>query len=80
MRFVSRDGVPEQVVDPYSGFRLGMVDLASLAAMEREKVFRGLAQQESQRPFDLAGGLWCERCWCCWQRRKMRCYARCTTL
>ena len=55
-RFPAVAGVPVQVVDPAGAVRIPLVDLAALAADAREGAMRGLARDESRRPFDLAAG------------------------
>ncbi|MFY9550094.1 MAG: amino acid adenylation domain-containing protein, partial [Thermoanaerobaculia bacterium] len=54
--FVLADGNPVQVVDPPRASSLSVVDLVALAPAAREAEARRLAQEESQRPFDLARG------------------------
>ena len=51
--FVSREGVPVQVIQPAAPFRLAAVDLSALAERVRETVALALAGEEAGRPFDL---------------------------
>ena len=55
-RFVARDGVPRQVIDPPSSLDLPLVDLSGLAAGEVESETQRLAGDEARRPFDLERG------------------------
>jgi amino acid adenylation domain-containing protein len=54
--FRERDGVPEQVVAPFRGFRLAVGDLSRLDAGESEAEMRRRFADEIARPFDLAAG------------------------
>jgi hypothetical protein len=53
-RFVERDGVPGQVIDPPRAVPLPVVDLAGLA--DREPVLRAIVREHARAPFDLAAG------------------------
>ncbi len=50
------DGQPVQVVAPAGGWTLPLVDLSALPATLRGAQAEALAQEESDRPFDLARG------------------------
>ena len=52
-RFLARDGVPRQVIDPPSSLDLPLVDLSDLGAREVESETQRLAGDEARRPFDL---------------------------
>jgi alpha-ketoglutarate-dependent taurine dioxygenase len=52
--FVSRDGLPVQVVAPASPLPFPWVDLQALDPRAREPEVRRLAAAEARRPFDLA--------------------------
>lgn len=54
--FSSVEGVPMQVIDPSPHLALSMVDLADLPSDYREREARRLADEDAQRPFDLAKG------------------------
>jgi amino acid adenylation domain-containing protein len=54
--FEARDGLPVQVVAPPSSWTLPRVDLAGLPEALRASEVERLAQEELQRPFDLARG------------------------
>jgi amino acid adenylation domain-containing protein/FkbM family methyltransferase len=57
--FVSRDGVPVQVVHAAPRRGLAVLDLSALPRHSREREAIELARAESRRPFDLAAGsLW----------------------
>ena len=47
---------PVQVVAPFAGFALPLVDLSALDPAERESEARRLAEEDAARPFDLAVG------------------------
>ncbi|HEY9665498.1 MAG TPA: amino acid adenylation domain-containing protein, partial [Coleofasciculaceae cyanobacterium] len=53
-RFVTVDGQPFQVVEPALTLTLPVVDLHSLPPTERETKVQYLAQEEANRPFNLA--------------------------
>ncbi|MEW5928741.1 MAG: non-ribosomal peptide synthase/polyketide synthase [Gemmatimonadota bacterium] len=53
-RFVDRDGVPGQVLDPPRGLPLPLVDLAGTAG--REAALRGIVRERSRELFDLRSG------------------------
>ncbi|MBG1243496.1 non-ribosomal peptide synthetase [Nostoc sp. NZL] len=53
-RFVAVDGQPFQVVEPTLSLTLPLVDLRSLSQTEREAEVEKLAQEEANRPFELA--------------------------
>jgi amino acid adenylation domain-containing protein len=53
-RFVDRDGVPGQVIDPPAALPLPLVDLSGTA--DREDALRGIVRDEARRTFDLAAG------------------------
>ncbi|MEE8584425.1 MAG: amino acid adenylation domain-containing protein, partial [Acidobacteriota bacterium] len=55
-RFPSADGKPQQVIDEEARLPLPIVDLSALASEARSEELSKLAQQEAQRPFDLANG------------------------
>jgi amino acid adenylation domain-containing protein/non-ribosomal peptide synthase protein (TIGR01720 family) len=55
-RFVKREGVPVQVVDPEPTVRLPVVDLAALSPARREAEAARLTAADPQAPFDLARG------------------------
>jgi amino acid adenylation domain-containing protein len=50
------EGVAEQVVGPFTGFPLPLVDLTHLPADEREAEVARLATADASRPFDLSAG------------------------
>ncbi|NVJ07525.1 non-ribosomal peptide synthase/polyketide synthase, partial [Myxococcus sp. AM001] len=54
--FRTEGGSPVQVVDPQGRARLDIVDLRSLPAARREEEAQRIAQEASQRPFDLESG------------------------
>nr|WP_244172052.1 non-ribosomal peptide synthetase [Myxococcus virescens] len=54
--FRTEGGSPVQVIDPRGGARLDIVDLRSLPAARREEEAQRIAQEASQRPFDLESG------------------------
>jgi amino acid adenylation domain-containing protein len=54
--FAVRGGSPVQVIDPEGRARLDVVDLGSLPEPDREAEARRIAQEASQRPFDLERG------------------------
>src|SRR5262245_2940641 len=55
-RFVSREGEPFQVVEPYRGVELPVVDLSSLESADWIRETDRLAREEASRPFDLERG------------------------
>jgi amino acid adenylation domain-containing protein len=55
-RFESVDGTPLQVIDAQVKLDLPLEDLTALPEDEREAAAQQLAQEEAQRPFDLARG------------------------
>jgi amino acid adenylation domain-containing protein len=54
--FAVRSGAPVQEVAAELDLELPVIDLRRLAAAAREATVRGLAGEESRRPFDLAAG------------------------
>nr|WP_301340591.1 non-ribosomal peptide synthetase [Myxococcus xanthus] len=54
--FRTEGGSPVQVIDPRGGARLDIVDLRSLPVARREEEAQRIAQEASQRPFDLESG------------------------
>lgn len=54
--FKLSDDRPRQVIEPEARLALPLVDLRGLPAEARETEAARLAQEESQRPFDLAAG------------------------
>jgi amino acid adenylation domain-containing protein len=54
--FVLVQGIPRQIVLPDLALALPVVDLQTLSVDEQETEVQRLAQQERQRPFDLAQG------------------------
>jgi amino acid adenylation domain-containing protein len=55
--FILKDGQPRQsIVEPVAPFSLPIVNLDSLPESERESEAERLAQDEAERPFDLANG------------------------
>ncbi|MCP4663977.1 MAG: amino acid adenylation domain-containing protein, partial [bacterium] len=57
--FADRDGLPVQVIHPPAALRLPVVDLARLAAADREARVTALIRAEVATPFDLERGpLW----------------------
>jgi len=54
--FAEVDGTPMQVISPFRGWRLPVVDLGGLPAGEREAEAKRLMAEEAQRPFDLSRG------------------------
>ncbi|MFZ5918977.1 MAG: amino acid adenylation domain-containing protein [Chloroflexota bacterium] len=54
--FRTQDGRPAQVIAPEMHLSLPLTDLGHLPAEEREAEALRLAQEEAQRPFDLARG------------------------
>ncbi|AKQ66394.1 hypothetical protein A176_003306 [Myxococcus hansupus] len=54
--FTVLDGSPVQVIDARADVRFDIVDLRMLPAVSREAEAQRLAQEASQRPFDLAYG------------------------
>jgi amino acid adenylation domain-containing protein len=55
-RFEAVDGTPVQVIDAQVKLELPLEDLTTLPGEEREAAAQRLAQEEAQRPFDLARG------------------------
>ncbi|MEW6367291.1 MAG: non-ribosomal peptide synthase/polyketide synthase [Acidobacteriota bacterium] len=55
-RFIPIDGYPFQVVPPASRLPVPLRDLRDLPEPERDTIVMELLKEESQRPFDLAGG------------------------
>ena len=56
-RFTDVEGIPVQVIDADAQVSVPVVDLSELTRAElRERVIRGLLQEEAQRPFDLWNG------------------------
>jgi amino acid adenylation domain-containing protein len=55
-RFPEREGRPEQVIDAPVPVRAARVELAGLAAGDRERALAGALASEGARPFDLARG------------------------
>ena len=51
--FEAQDGEAVQVVAPMAALEVPVLDLSGLAAEERERELRRLAQREVRRPFDL---------------------------
>ncbi|HYJ78763.1 MAG TPA: condensation domain-containing protein, partial [Longimicrobiaceae bacterium] len=54
--FREADGVPVQVVEPFTGFLLPVEDLSPLASAEREEAVKRRAAEDAGRLFDLATG------------------------
>ncbi|WP_286191325.1 non-ribosomal peptide synthetase [Comamonas sp. JC664] len=54
--FKVQDGAPVQVIDARGDVRLDVVDLRTLPTLQREAEAQRLAQEASQRPFDLERG------------------------
>ncbi len=54
--FRDADGVPAQVVAPFTGFHLPVEDLSALDEAAREATVRERAVEDARRPFDLAAG------------------------
>ncbi|WP_095988189.1 non-ribosomal peptide synthase/polyketide synthase [Cystobacter fuscus] len=54
--FQSEGGEPHQVIRAAGAFALPRVELGALAEHEREGAVRRLAEEEAQRPFNLAAG------------------------
>ncbi|MEW5929506.1 MAG: amino acid adenylation domain-containing protein [Gemmatimonadota bacterium] len=54
--FAEQDGAVVQVIHPAAPVPLPVLDLRELPEAEREQAARGLAGEESLRPFDLARG------------------------
>ncbi|HST58816.1 MAG TPA: amino acid adenylation domain-containing protein [Longimicrobium sp.] len=54
--FRDADGVPEQVVALFAGFRLPVEDLSALDEAAREAAVQQRAVEDARRPFDLAAG------------------------
>ncbi|HKI00347.1 MAG TPA: amino acid adenylation domain-containing protein [Thermoanaerobaculia bacterium] len=54
--FAVKDGQPVQVVQPFRGVDLPLVDLRGLPAEQRLEKARETAKLEARRPFDLARG------------------------
>lgn len=52
-RFVSKAGIPEQVIEPEGHVLFRVVDLTGVAARDVQGVWEREAQSESNRPFDL---------------------------
>ena len=52
-RFVARDGLPEQIVEPRAAIQLRRADVSSLPSERRREETRRLALQEARAPFDL---------------------------
>ncbi|HEX2093555.1 MAG TPA: amino acid adenylation domain-containing protein [Longimicrobiaceae bacterium] len=50
------EGDPVQVVSPFTGFALPVVDLSALDPAEREAAAKSRAGEEAARPFDLSAG------------------------
>ena len=55
-RFVSTAGEPMQVIEPWEGKNLAVLDLSGLGEQQREKTIRGIIEEESSRGFDLTRG------------------------
>ncbi len=56
-RLISHDGAPVQIIEPFSGIDVPLVDLSHLGSDERERQVRILAREEALRPFDLSKDL-----------------------
>jgi amino acid adenylation domain-containing protein len=54
--FAVRDDQPVQVIHPFTGFPLALIDLTGLAADERRAEAERRVGDEARRPFDLARG------------------------
>ncbi|HEY6186967.1 MAG TPA: amino acid adenylation domain-containing protein, partial [Pyrinomonadaceae bacterium] len=54
--FISRDGLPVQLIGAPSPFNLDIIDLTHISEQAREAEARRLAAAEAQRPFDLSAG------------------------
>jgi amino acid adenylation domain-containing protein len=54
--FEERDGVPAQVVAPFTGFVLAREDWTEIEGPEREEVLRARLAAAAARPFDLVAG------------------------
>ncbi|HEX2201844.1 MAG TPA: non-ribosomal peptide synthase/polyketide synthase [Longimicrobium sp.] len=54
--FTEAGGTAEQIVTPFAGFTLPVVDLSSLDDGEREAEVRRRAAEDAARPFDLTAG------------------------
>ncbi|HLL45470.1 MAG TPA: condensation domain-containing protein, partial [Longimicrobiaceae bacterium] len=54
--FAEADGVPVQVIAPFTGFTLPVEDLSVPDPAEREAAVERRAAEEAGRPFDLAAG------------------------
>ena len=50
------DGIPTQLIAPYSFSHLPLIDLSNLPANQREEEARALCAVESERPFSLSTG------------------------
>jgi amino acid adenylation domain-containing protein len=55
-RFVSRIGVPVQVIDPPRPLEVGVVDLSDLDEPVRSESVEKLVREGAERPFDLSAG------------------------
>ncbi|MEG5092537.1 amino acid adenylation domain-containing protein [Microcoleus sp. B13-B4] len=56
-RFMTVDGQPAMVIDPFSTFNLAVMDLRQLPEQEREAEALRLAKREAIQPFDFSSGL-----------------------
>ncbi|HEX2204790.1 MAG TPA: amino acid adenylation domain-containing protein [Longimicrobium sp.] len=54
--FAEADDEPVQVVHPYSGFDLPVIDLTAVSPGERDAALDAWAEEEAAHPFDLAAG------------------------
>jgi amino acid adenylation domain-containing protein/FkbH-like protein len=55
--FVTKDGIPQQIIAPKIKFELRLIDLTHFPAGERDEHASRLARKESVRPFDLSQDL-----------------------
>lgn len=54
--FITVDGLPAQVINPFASVKLPLVDLQGMTEDERNKEVMRIAGQEAQTPFDLIRG------------------------
>jgi amino acid adenylation domain-containing protein/non-ribosomal peptide synthase protein (TIGR01720 family) len=55
-RYPTVDGEARQVIDPYAGLSVHLIDLRRVPQQDRDPVAQRLASEDALRPFDLARG------------------------